>query len=156
MFRWYYNTSRCYIYLSDVLTRKRKASNQSLEHTWDLSFHESRWFTRGWTLQELIAPTSVEFFCREAKRIGNKSSLEQQIHEITGIPKSALQGAYLSQFSDKERFSWIQHRQTKVEEDKAYSLLGIFDVQMPLRYSEGMVNAFKRLEEEVDKFNKCL
>ncbi|PQE07169.1 hypothetical protein CJF31_00004831 [Rutstroemia sp. NJR-2017a BVV2] len=156
MFRWYRNASRCYVYLSDVSTRKRKASDQSLEHTWELSFRESRWFTRGWTLQELLAPTSVEFFCRESKRIGSKGSLEQQIHEITGIPKSALQGAYLSQFNDKERFSWIQPRQTTVEEDRAYSLLGIFDVQMPLRYGEGMTNAFKRLEEEIDKLNKCL
>ena len=62
----------------------------------------------------------------------------------------------MSQFSDKERFSWIQPRHTKVEEDKAYALLGIFDVQMPLRYGEGIANAFKRLEEEIDKFNKCL
>jgi hypothetical protein len=62
----------------------------------------------------------------------------------------------LSQFNDKERFSWIQPRQTQVEEDKAYALLGIFDVQMPFRYGEGMANTFKRLEEEIDKFNKCL
>ncbi|KAH8589204.1 NACHT domain-containing protein [Bisporella sp. PMI_857] len=152
MFRWYRTSTKCYVYLSDV---SRTAVN-TYDQGWESAFRKSRWFTRGWTLQELIAPTSVEFFCRESKRIGSKSSLEQQIHEITGIPKSALQGAYLSQFSDKERYSWIQPRQTKVEEDKAYSLLGIFDVQMPLRYGEGMANAFKRLEEEIDKFNKCL
>jgi hypothetical protein len=62
----------------------------------------------------------------------------------------------LSQFSDKERFSWIQHRQTKLEEDKSYALLGVFDVYIPPRYGEGMANAFKRLEEEIDKLNKCL
>jgi hypothetical protein len=152
MFRWYRTSTKCYVYLSDV---SRTAVNTD-ELAWESAFRKCKWFTRGWTLQELIAPTSVEFFCRESKRIGSKSSLEQQIHEITGIPKSALQGAYLSQFSDKERFSWIQPRQTKVEEDKAYSLLGIFDVQMPLRYGEGMADAFKRLEEEIDKFNKCL
>ncbi|KAH6714006.1 NACHT domain-containing protein [Leptodontidium sp. MPI-SDFR-AT-0119] len=152
MFRWYRMSTKCYVYLSDV---SRTAVNTD-ELAWESAFRKSRWFTRGWTLQELLAPTSVEFFCRESKRIGSKSSLEQQIHEITGIPKSALQGAYLSQFNDKERFSWIQPRQTTVEEDRAYSLLGIFDVQMPLRYGEGMANAFKRLEEEIDKFNKCL
>ena len=152
MFRWYRMSTKCYVYLPDV---SRTAVNTD-ELAWESAFRKCKWFTRGWTLQELIAPTSVEFFCRESKRIGSKRSLEQQIHEITGIPKSALQGAYLSQFSDKERFSWIQPRQTKVEEDKAYSLLGIFDVQMPLRYGEGMANAFKRLEEEIDKFNKCL
>ncbi|KAH6724991.1 hypothetical protein BKA61DRAFT_537097 [Leptodontidium sp. MPI-SDFR-AT-0119] len=152
MFRWYRMSTKCYVYLPDV---SRTAVNTD-ELAWESAFRKCRWFTRGWTLQELIAPTSVEFFCRESERIGSKSSLEQQIHEITGIPKSALQGAYLSQFSDKERFSWIQPRQTKVEEDKAYSLLGIFDVQIPLRYGEGMANAFKRLEKEIDKFNKCL
>ncbi|KAH9203855.1 HET-R [Leptodontidium sp. 2 PMI_412] len=152
MFRWYRMSTRCYVYLSDVSGTSVNIDDLA----WELPFRKSRWFTRGWTLQELIAPTSVEFFCRESKRIGSKSSLEQQIHEITGIPKSALQGASLSQFSDKERFSWIQPRQTKVQEDKAYSLLGIFDVRMPLRYGEGMANAFKRLEEEIDKFNKCL
>ncbi|KAG4432782.1 hypothetical protein IFR05_011734 [Cadophora sp. M221] len=152
MFRWYRMSTRCYVYLSDV---SRTSANVD-DLAWELQFRQSRWFTRGWTLQELIAPTSVEFFCRESKRIGSKSSLEQHIHEITGVPKSALQGASLSQFSEKERFSWIQPRQTTVEEDKAYCLLGIFDVQMPLRYGEGMANAFKRLEEEIDKFNKCL
>ncbi|KAH7364004.1 hypothetical protein BKA65DRAFT_389749 [Rhexocercosporidium sp. MPI-PUGE-AT-0058] len=152
MFRWYRMSTKCYVYLPDV---SRTAVNTD-ELAWESAFRKCRWFTRGWTLQELLAPTSVEFFCRESKRIGSKSSLEQQIHEIIGIPKSALQGANLSQFSDKERFSWIQPRQTKVEEDKAYSLLGIFDVQIPLRYGEGMANVFKRLEEEIDKFNKCL
>jgi len=152
MFRWYRMSTKCYVYLSVVSTT---AVNTD-ELTWELAFRRSRWFTRGWTLQELIAPISIDFFCRDLKWIGSKSSLEQQIHEITGIPKSALQGASLAQFNDKERFSWIQPRQTTVEEDKAYSLLGIFDVQMPLRYGEGMANAFKRLEEEIDKFNKCL
>jgi archaellum biogenesis ATPase FlaH len=156
MFRWYRMSTKCYVYLSDVSTKKRKASDRFSELSWESAFRRSRWFTRGWTLQELIAPISVDFFCRDSKWIGSKSSLEQQIHEITGIPKSALQGVSLSQFNDKERFSWIQPRQTTVEEDKAYSLLGIFDVQMHLRYSEGMANAFKRLEEEINKFNKCL
>ncbi|KAG4444050.1 hypothetical protein IFR05_000510 [Cadophora sp. M221] len=152
MFRWYRMSTKCYVYLSDVSGTVANTNDLA----WESAFRRSRWFTRGWTIQELIAPTLVEFFSREAKRIGSKSSLEQQIHEITGIPRSALQGASLSKFSDKERFSWIQTRQTTVEEDIAYSLLGIFDVQMPLRYGEGMANAFKRLEEEIHKFNKCL
>ena len=106
MFRWYRESTKCYVYLSDVL--RTAVSTDDL--AWELAFLKNKWFTRGWTLQELIAPTSVEFFYRESKQIGSKSSLEQQIHEITGIPKSALQGAHLSQFSDKERFSWIQPR----------------------------------------------
>jgi hypothetical protein len=89
-------------------------------------------------------------FSRERQRLGDKRSLKQQIHEITGIADSALQGAPLSQFSVDERLSWIERRQTKLEEDKAYSLLGIFDVSMPLIYSEGRERAFKRLRKEID------
>jgi hypothetical protein len=154
MYRWYHNAIRCYVYLSDVSTRKKKR-DEGLRDTWESDFRRSRWFTRGWTLQELLAPISVEFFSHECKRLGDKSSLTQLIHNITGIPKSALQGTRLSQFSVNERFSWIERRKTKVEEDKAYSLLGIFDVRIPLRYGEGTASAFKRLEEEIDKLNKC-
>ena len=175
MFRWYRNATRCYVYLSDVSIKEqktndrwtdftwvstwftmRKTSDQSADCNWESAFRASRWFIRGWTLQELLAPASVEFFSHEGKRLGDKCSLQQHICEITGVPESALQGAHLSQFSDKERFSWIECRQTKVEEDKAYSLLGIFDVEMPLRYGEGSASAFKRLEDEIDKLNKCL
>ena len=156
MFRWYQKAAKCYVYLSDVSIAKRKASDGVSEYAWEPAFRQSRWFARGWTLQELLAPILVEFFSRERRKLGDKRSLRQQIHEITGIPVAALGGARLSQFSDKERFSWIQSRQTKVEEDKAYSLLGIFDVEMPLRYGEGSASAFKRLDEEIDKLNKCL
>ncbi|RFU32244.1 hypothetical protein B7463_g4094, partial [Scytalidium lignicola] len=156
MFRWYCNATRCYVYLSDLSISTFDSNNEYNPQLWESDFRKCTWFTRGWTLQELLAPSSVDFFSCEFKRVGNKSSLEHQIHEITGIPKLALQGARLSQFSDKERFSWIQPRETKLEEDKAYSLFGIFDVHIPLRYGEGMTTAFKRLEEEIDKLNKCL
>ena len=93
---------------------------------------------------------SVEFFfSREATRLGDKQSLEQQIHEITGIPVSALQGRPLSDFTVDERMFWAAKRETKREEDKAYSLLGIFDVHMPLIYGEGMKNAHRRLLNEI-------
>jgi hypothetical protein len=156
MFRWYQNATRCYVYLSDISGPAVGPNKELNLRLWELDFRKSRWFTRGWTLQELIAPVSVEFFSRERRRLGDKSSLMQQIHEITGIPESALRGDPLSQFSAKERFSWIDPRQTKLEEDKAYSLLGIFDVHIHLRYGEGMANAFKRLEEEIDKLGKCI
>jgi hypothetical protein len=151
MFRWYRNAAKCYVYLSDVSTTKRKASDQSSEFTWKSAFQESRWFTRGWTLQELLAPVTVEFFSQEQERLGDKRSLRQQIHEITGITDSALQGMPLSRFSVNERFSWTYRRQTKLEEDKAYSLLGIFDISMPLIYGEGSDDAFRRLREEIEK-----
>src|SRR6202030_1108708 len=113
-----------------------------------------RWFTRGWTLQELVAPAIVEFFSEEGKQLGNKKSLERHIHEATGIPVRALQGSSLSDFSIPERMSWVEKRETTRKEDKAYSLLGIFDVYMPLIYGEGRENAFKRLREEIDKSSK--
>jgi hypothetical protein len=156
MFRWYYNATRCYVYLSDVPSSPFDTNDEFNPQSRDSDFWKSKWFTRGWTLQELLAPRSVEFFSRERKRLGNRSALKQQIHEITGIPKSALQGAPLSQFRVDDRFCWIERRQTKLEEDKVYSLLGIFDVKIPLFYSEGAANAFKRLREVIDKREKCI
>jgi hypothetical protein len=155
MFCWYQNAAKCYVYLSGVSTTKRKASDQFSEFTWQSAFRESRWFKRGWTLQELLAPGSVEFFSREHKRLGDKRSLELQIHEITEIAVPALRGTPLSQFGIDERFSWAKTRQTKLEEDEAYSLLGIFDAHMPLIYGEGRESAFRRLREEVDRPSKC-
>jgi hypothetical protein len=153
MFRWYQNAAKCYVYLSDVSTRKRKASDRLSEHTWESAFRSSKWFTRGWTLQELLAPgpDSVEFFSYEGDRLGNKRTLEQQIHEITGIPITALRGTPLSQFDIDDRLLWAENRQTVREEDKAYSLFGIFDIQIPLLYGEGRDKALKRLREEIDK-----
>jgi hypothetical protein len=151
MFHWYCNAAICYVYLSDVSTTERKAGSQFSEFPWEAAFRASKWFTRGWTLQEFLAPRLVEFFSREGKRLGDKRSLERQVHEITGIAVSALQGASLSQFGIDERLSWAENRQTTQKEDKAYSLLGIFDVYMPLIYGEGRDNAFIRLREEIEK-----
>jgi hypothetical protein len=148
MFCWYQNAAKCYVYLSDVSTTKRKISDLSSEYTWEPAFRASRWFTRGWTLQELLAPASVEFFEREGKRLGDKGTLERQIHDITGVAVPALRGTPLSNFSVEERMLWAKSRQTKREEDKAYSLLGIFGVYMPLIYGEG-ANAFHRLQKEI-------
>src|SRR5438045_295624 len=106
--------------------------------------------TRGWTLQELIAPASVEFFSVEGERLGDKKSLERQIHEITGITAQAFQGRPLSQFSVNERMSWAAKRETKREEDAIYSLLGIFDIHMPLIYGEGRKKALVRLYKEIN------
>jgi hypothetical protein len=117
----------------------------------NVAFYKSRWFTRGWTLQELLAPTSVEFFSAGGQRLGDKKSLEEQLYEITGIPIQALRGQGLSHFSISERMSWAQNRETRRQEDKAYSLMGIFDVYIPILYGEGEDRAFRRLNEEIDK-----
>ena len=145
MFRWYRKAAKCYVYLTDVSTNDY--IDLSLQ-PWEEAFRNSRWFSRGWTLQELIAPLSVEFFCSNGNRLGDKKSLEGQLYKITGIPVSALQGTPLSEFSFDERISWAQVRETKREEDKAYSLLGIFDISMPVIYGEGKENAFRRLNRE--------
>jgi hypothetical protein len=147
MFQWYYKADKCYVYLTDVLV-------SGLDGTWKPVFQNSRWFTRGWTLQELLAPTSVEFFSAEGKRLGDKISLVQDIFETTAISVRALQGRPLSQFSVDERMSWAESRKTKREEDAAYSLLGIFDIHMPLIYGEGQKKAFIRLRKEIEESSK--
>ena len=140
MFRWYHESAKCYVYLSDV-------SISGFGN--DQSFQKSKWFTRGWTLQELIAPASVEFFSKEDQWLGDKQSLEQNLHEVTGIAIQALRGSSLSCFGVDERMSWAAKRQTKRGEDAAYSLLGIFDIHMPLIYGEGREKAMKRLRKEI-------
>jgi hypothetical protein len=145
MFRWYQRAAKCYVFLPDVSTGKRTRSSKSL---WESAFRQSRWFTRGWTLQELLAPQSVEFFSRDGKRLGDKSALEQQIHEITGIQIEALRG-HLSQFTYQERRQWAEARQTTIEEDQAYCLLGIFSVFLVPNYGEGKEYAFLRLHDEI-------
>jgi hypothetical protein len=151
MFRWYHEGAKCYVYLSDISKDDCDENDVLPRPTWESAFWKSLWFTRGWTLQELLAPSSVEFFCSKGKRLGDKRSLERQIHEITGVAIRALQGTPVSEFSVKERMSWMTTRQTKREEDKAYSLLGIFNVHMPLIYGEGIRSASSRLQEEIDK-----
>jgi hypothetical protein len=153
MFRWYQNAVKCYVYLLDVSTKKQKASDSFTEYTWEPAFRSSRWFTRGWTLQELLAPSpgSVEFFSQERDRLGDKRSLEQQIHEITGIPLSALRGTPLSHFNVEDRLLWAETRQTTREEDRVYSMLGICGIYMPVIYGEGERNALRRLRKELGK-----
>jgi hypothetical protein len=148
MFRWYGNAVKCYVYLSDV---PGLLNADDPTQSWELPFRKSRWFTRGWTLQELIAPNSVEFFSREGQRLGSKETLLRHICEITGIPAKALRGDTLSAFSTEERMSWAELRNTKYPEDKIYSLMGIFGIHMPLIYGEGKDNAFRRLHEEIDR-----
>ena len=150
MFRWYRNAAKCYVYLSDVSAPN--TGNMKLDkNSWIEALRRSRWFTRGWTLQELIAPVSVDFFSAEGHFLGNKRSLELEITDITRIPIKALRGQSLSDFSASERFAWAQNRETTEEEDIAYCLLGIFDVFMPLIYGEGEASALKRLERLVNE-----
>jgi len=148
MFRWYRDAAVCYVYLADVLISCTTGDlNQALQ--------KSRWFTRGWTLQELVAPSTVDFFSSDGQRLGNKQTLEQQLASITGIPPAALRGSPLDAFTVDERMSWVQKRATKKEEDKAYCLLGIFGVFMAPIYGEGAEHAFYRLNKEIKERAKA-
>jgi hypothetical protein len=148
MFRWYKNAERCYVYLSDVSSRPSGEDSDAHRKRKPV-IRKSRWFTRGWTLQELIAPVSVEFFSKDGERLGDKRSLIETLHEITGIAVQALGGSPMTRFTVDERMRWAQGRNTKREEDAVYSLLGIFDVQMPLLYGEGQEKAWHRLRREI-------
>ncbi|KAH5552913.1 hypothetical protein HBI25_177950 [Parastagonospora nodorum] len=150
MFSWYQNAKKCYVYLSDVEYNTPDAESESSPR-WKPAFRKSKWFNRGWTLQELLAPASVVFYSKEGDLLGDKQSLKDTIHEITGIPIEALQGSPLTDFSVAERFSWTEYRETTREEDAAYCLLGIFGICMTLRYTEGKDRAITRLRQKVQR-----
>jgi hypothetical protein len=146
---WYRDASKCYVYLSDVSAKKNDTQHSAHDGTWIQQFRNSKWFTRLWTLQELLAPPSMDFYSQEGTWLGSKVSLELTIHEITGIPCEALQGQPLSQFSVAQKMSWTSSRVCKTDEDYAYSIMGMFDVQMSLVYGEGREEALRRLREKI-------
>jgi hypothetical protein len=150
MFRWYQRAAKCYVYLDDVSV-PAKTTDIETSCAWVDAFRCSRWFTRGWTLQELVAPAGVEFFSKEERWLGNRTTLEAEVHAITKLPVQVLRGQNLAEISMKERMSWAAERNTTLQEDKVYCLLGIFGVFLPLIYGEGEVNARLRLIEEYQK-----
>jgi len=143
MFRWYKEAVVCYVYLSDVFLFEDGYASES-------QFRQSRWFTRGWTLQELVAPKEVEFYDALWEVIGNRSTLRYLIQEIAEIPVSFFTNQSVYDASIAQRMSWAANRQTTRKEDLAYCLMGLFDVNMPLLYGEGD-KAFRRLQEEIIK-----
>jgi hypothetical protein len=150
MFQWYRNAARCYVFLADVsLTTVAETATAPCSE-WEVSFCASAWFTRGWTLQELIAPVAVEFFSREGHRIGDKAALEQLLHHRTSIPLAALRNSPLDQFSTSEQLRWAENRTTTEEEDIVYCLLGLLGISMPITYSEGQESAQRRLQAKID------
>jgi len=145
MYPWYETATICYAYLEDVEDAGQRTT--PLED----SLKKARWFTRGWTLQELIAPASVVFFSAGWEAIGTKNSLREIISSITGVDISVLlKPQLLPTMSVARRMSWAANRETTRTEDIAYCLMGIFDVNMPLLYGEGN-KAFIRLQEEIIK-----
>jgi hypothetical protein len=152
MFRWYRNAARCYVYLSDV-SGTAICSDKAAK---PVAFRQSRWFTRGWTLQELLAPSLVDFFSKDGEKLGSKLSLLSELCEITGIPNAALQGTPLSDFSVNERISWNEHRITTFPTDRAYSLMGLLGVSLSPFEGESPAEAMRRVTDEVDKQNECI
>ena len=142
MYKWYGLAQVCYAYLADVPPGKN-------HHAKDSAFHKSRWFHRGWTLQELIAPFSVEFLSEDWEPISSKHALVDLVESVTKIDERALLHLEpLDTFSVAQRLSWAANRKTTRVEDRAYSLLGLFDINMPTLYGEGD-RAFRRLQEQI-------
>ena len=151
MFRWYRGAVKCYVYLSDVSSSAAGLDAEEYQSAWEADFRKSRWFTRGWTLQELLAPACVEFYASQHQRLGSKESIRPIIHEITEIPIEALAGQPLDTFSTEERLAWAAGRQTTEPEDEAYCLLGIFGVSISLRYGSGKDDALARLHKKLGR-----
>jgi hypothetical protein len=151
MFRWYRQAKVCYAYLSDVFVDTQSPPRHgNVFNIAEKEIAKSKWFTRGWTLQELIAPPHLKFFSATWIPLGEKSDMLPLLESISGVHTDALNGTPLGRFSIATRMAWASSRVTSVLEDVAYCLLGIFDVNMPLIYGEGE-KAFLRLQEEIMK-----
>ncbi|KAK4170822.1 putative vegetative incompatibility HET protein [Triangularia setosa] len=134
MYKWYRDAVICYVYLSDVTVHTRLSN--------------SRWFRRGWTLQELLAPQELTLHGSDWTFLGSREDLASQIELITGIPEDFLYGdGDFHRASVAQRFSWASKRTTKRKEDMAYCLLGLFDVSLPIIYGDD--HAFARLQREI-------
>ena len=147
MYRWYENAKVCYAYLHDV-------PDSSLPTTRDKERYPDfsgwpEWFSRGWTLQELIAPNNVQFLNKNWQTIGDKRALAHILRDITEVPEHILvDGLRGNRPCVAQIMSWAAHRTTTRVEDKAYSLMGLLDVNMPMLYGEGK-KAFHRLQLEI-------
>lgn len=162
MFKWYKNAAVCLVFMPDVDGSNSITQGYAPFH--EAHFLSSRWFTRGWTLQELIAPSSIVFYNSDFSPIGNANktvihspeewiatsgSLHNLIHRATGIDKDVLHDALHDIVNDiciAKRMSWASKRETTKPEDIAYCLIGIFRVNLTLEYGEGAVVAFSRLQ----------
>jgi len=134
MYRWYENAHVCYAYLHDVLESSfpDAPDDEMYANGWP------EWFSRGWTLQETIAPSNVQFFNKEWQAIGDKRTLARTLQEITGVPEHILMdGLYGDRPCVAQIMSWAADRTTTRVEDRAYSLMGLLGVNMPMLYGEG-------------------
>ena len=147
MYRWYENAKVCYAYLQDIHGSSLPTERDYLRYPKLKGWPE--WFSRGWTLQELIAPSNVQFFNKDWQSIGDKRALAPTLRSITGIPEHILiDGLHGNRPCVAQIMSWAAHRTTTRMEDRAYSLMGLLDVNMPMLYGEGK-KAFHRLQLEI-------
>jgi hypothetical protein len=144
MYRWYEGAAVCYVFLEDVDVGPGIVNP-------DIS--QCRWFTRGWTLQELVAPRNVQFYDYKWSYVGSKHDrpdFRVQLARTTAIDSRVLLGnTRIDELGVASRMSWAAARTTTRPEDMAYCLMGIFQVSMPLLYGEGGERAFLRLQEEI-------
>lgn len=147
MFQWYEQSEACLAYLVDVDVA---TIGQGEGRHWDIAelVKKSKWFTRGWTLQELLAPKDVLLYDTNWTLLGSKEKLAWTIEACTGIPPNVIEKFNRSDHSIAERMTWAANRQTTQLEDESYCLFGLFDINLPLLYGEGS-KAFVRLQEEL-------
>ncbi|KAI0166070.1 HET-domain-containing protein [Xylariaceae sp. FL1272] len=145
MFRWYEQSTVCYAYISD-----RTLPSDATRDGFETLLRRCRWVTRGWTLQELLAPRNMVFYDSEWEVIGDKFSLARELEWTTGIDAGFIDTTLpLSAATVAEKMAWASQRRTSRAEDESYCLLGIFRVNMPLLYGEGGEGAFERLQVEI-------
>ena len=143
MYAWYGAAEVCYAYLYDVCDGDTPLEPNS-------QFSKSEWHERGWTLQELLAPKCMVFLSASWRRLGTKESLITSLAQRSCIDRDILlRVKRITKASVAQRMSWAAHRKTTRDEDRAYSLMGIFGVSMPIIYGEGGERAFLRLQKEV-------
>ncbi|KAF9474805.1 hypothetical protein BDN70DRAFT_769036, partial [Pholiota conissans] len=142
MYAWYERADICIVYLSETHTTTH--------------IPDDTWFTRGWTLQELIAPKKLKFYSAEWNRLAQDNNDDKKdpiilsfIEHATMLSSEELAGRLNVPLSRK--MQWAASREVTREEDIAYSLMGIFDVSISIAYGEGVSRAFLRLLEEIMK-----
>jgi hypothetical protein len=151
MYRWYKDSTVCFVYLSDLSDVSMGKRNRDGSAVWLQNLRRCRWFKRGWTLQELIAPARVEFYARNQQYIGSRKELCREIHDITKINVEALNGRPLEEFSLSARRRWALGRETTVPEDSAYAMMGLCGVVIIPYYGEDKDQAWRRLDREIRK-----
>jgi hypothetical protein len=148
MYEWYRRSKICYVYLSDVPRGPQHFTRQILSADVLLN---SRWFTRGWTFQELLAPKELVFFAADGSEVGPRELFTTVIANHCRIPEAVIRGTHRARdYNIQKVLQWIAQRQTKRQEDAAYCLLGVFGVHIPLIYGEGQKRAFARLQGQIE------